>query len=134
MTQITVEMLNDLRRLVADEIGEYRMAHTLGTEQAVARLAALYCPERENMLRAAALLHDVTKELPDTAQAEIFSLRRPSAGSSTLLMPEIRPTGSPRGEVSLSCCTTAEDTAMEAISSLSVSVPATPVLMMLSGL
>ena len=73
MTRITVEMLNDLRRLVADEIGEYRMAHTLGTEQAVARLAALYCPERENMLRAAALLHDVTKELSDTAQAEIFS-------------------------------------------------------------
>ena len=73
MTQITVEMLNDLRRLVADEIGEYRMAHTLGTEQAVARLAALYCPERENMLRAAALLHDVTKELSDTTQAEIFS-------------------------------------------------------------
>ena len=42
--------------------------------------------------------------------------------------PEIRPSGSPRALVSMSCCTTAEETAIEPMVSLSESVPATPVL------
>ena len=56
-----------------------------------------------------------------------------SAGISILLMPEIRPTGSPMAEVSMSCCTTQEDTARLPMVSSSVSVPATPVLMTASG-
>ena len=49
------------------------MAHTLGVERAAAELAALYCPEKEGLLRAAALLHDVTKELSDGEQLAILA-------------------------------------------------------------
>ena len=73
MITITENMLDELRVAVAREIGDYRMAHTLGVERAAAELAALYCPEKEKMLRAAALLHDVTKELSDEQQLSIFA-------------------------------------------------------------
>ena len=43
-------------------MSEKRARHTLAVEQMAARLAALYCPDKEQMLRIAALLHDVTKE------------------------------------------------------------------------
>ena len=44
MITITENMLDELRAAVAREIGDYRMAHTLGVERAAAELAALYCP------------------------------------------------------------------------------------------
>lgn len=72
MIRITEEMLSALRTAVSERIGDYRMVHTLGVEREIGRMAALYCPERENMLRAAALLHDVTKELTDAEQMTIF--------------------------------------------------------------
>ncbi len=73
MMPITHSMLSTLRADVAKELGDYRMAHTLGVEQAAAEMAALYCPEKEDLLRAAALLHDVTKELSEAQQLEIFA-------------------------------------------------------------
>ncbi|MBQ8340821.1 MAG: bis(5'-nucleosyl)-tetraphosphatase (symmetrical) YqeK [Clostridia bacterium] len=83
---ITEAMLDTLRTDIAKELGDYRMAHTLGVEQAAARLAALYCPEEEHLLRAAALLHDVTKELTDEEQLAIFAAHgvtlRPDEASS----------------------------------------------------
>ena len=51
-----------LRERVTADMSEKRARHTLAVEQMAARLAALYCPEKEQMLRVAALLHDVTKE------------------------------------------------------------------------
>ena len=51
-----------------------------------------------------------------------------SAGSSTLLIPEIIPTGSPRGDVSMSCCTQADATTTSPICRSFVSVPLTPEL------
>ena len=63
---ITEEMLDALRESVAASMSEKRFRHTSEVERMVARLAALYLPQKENMLRAAALLHDITKELaPD---------------------------------------------------------------------
>ena len=53
-----------LRAHVKGEMSPYRYAHTLGVEQTVAQLAALYLPEQTAELRAAALLHDLTKEWP----------------------------------------------------------------------
>ena len=67
------EKLTDLRADVSRQLSSYRMRHTLGVEEMAARLAALYCPEKETLLRAAALLHDVTKELSDEQQAAIFA-------------------------------------------------------------
>ena len=61
-----------LREEMRARISPYRFAHTAGVEEMAARLARLYCPEREGELRAAALLHDMTKELERAAQLAIF--------------------------------------------------------------
>lgn len=55
-------VLDELRRSVAARIGEYRLRHTLGVEQAIASLGELYLPQKLVKLRVAALLHDITKE------------------------------------------------------------------------
>ena len=55
-------LILQLRELVTADMSPKRARHTLAVEQMAARLAALYCPEKEQMLRIAALLHDVTKE------------------------------------------------------------------------
>ena len=68
------EMQNilELRERVVADMSEKRARHTLAVEQMAARLAALYCPEQEHMLRVAALLHDVTKEWKTERHAEFM--------------------------------------------------------------
>ena len=58
---IRAEMLDSLRAAVKDSMSPYRFAHTAGVEQTVAELALLFGVEATT-LRAAALLHDITKE------------------------------------------------------------------------
>ena len=69
---ITDEMLLSLRESLKGRMSGFRLAHTLGVEEMAARIGAIYCPEKVNILRAAALLHDMTKELSPEAQDEIF--------------------------------------------------------------
>ena len=54
--------LHHLRESLREKISPKRFAHILGVEQTVARMAELYCPEKRELLCAAALLHDCTKE------------------------------------------------------------------------
>ena len=68
MIKITEKMLNTLRQQVEGSMSPKRFAHTAAVEEMVARLCALYCPEYTMQLRAAALLHDLTKELTPEAQ------------------------------------------------------------------
>ncbi len=63
MTGITEKMLEELRATVSERMSPKRFYHTLAVERMVERLCALYCPEETMHLRAAALLHDLTKEL-----------------------------------------------------------------------
>ena len=63
-----------LREQIGEAMSKKRLAHTLGVEQTVAEMAALYCPEKTGMLRAAALLHDCTKEY-DEAQTRAVLAR-----------------------------------------------------------
>lgn len=51
-----------LRESVIGQMSPKRYHHTAAVEDMVVRLATLYCPEEIPALRAAALLHDVTKE------------------------------------------------------------------------
>ena len=51
-----------LREAVIGKMSPKRFTHTAAVEEMATRLAALYCPEEIPALRAAALLHDVTKE------------------------------------------------------------------------
>ena len=60
--------LDALREAVRGEMSPRRFTHTAAVEEMVARLAALYCPEKTYILRAAALLHDLTKEQRETEQ------------------------------------------------------------------
>lgn len=59
---INQQALQTLRERVTADMSPKRARHTLAVEQMAARLCALYCPEKEQILRVAALLHDVTKE------------------------------------------------------------------------
>ena len=54
--------LCELREKVGRDMSAKRYNHTLEVEKMAARLAALYAPEKTDELRAAALLHDITKE------------------------------------------------------------------------
>ena len=62
-----------LRNAVLSEMSPKRYAHTAAVEDMVTRLATLYCPEEIPALRAAALLHDITKEYDVTIQMAILS-------------------------------------------------------------
>lgn len=64
---ISCEMLDGLRQRINEAarngmMSEKRCRHTLEVEKMVQRLGEVYLPEMINSLRAAALLHDVTKE------------------------------------------------------------------------
>ena len=63
MKEITDAMLCELRARVQSKMSEKRFFHTLAVEDMTARLCALFCPDQTQKMRAAALLHDVTKEL-----------------------------------------------------------------------
>ena len=70
---ITDQMLNDLRVQISSGMSEKRFRHTAEVERMVTRLGALYAPEKIPVLRAAALLHDVTKEYSTDRQIRILA-------------------------------------------------------------
>lgn len=61
-SSFTEAMLDGLRERVKGLMSEKRYVHTCAVERMVVRLGELYCPELIPELRAAALLHDITKE------------------------------------------------------------------------
>ena len=63
MNTITEEMLDELREHVMKKLSPKRFRHTVAVEEMVMRLCALYCPDMTVQMRAAALLHDITKEM-----------------------------------------------------------------------
>ena len=62
-----------LRERVIGGMSPKRFHHTAAVEDMVTRLATLYCPEEIPALRAAALLHDITKEYDVTTQMAILT-------------------------------------------------------------
>ena len=68
---ITEQALDALREDIKGRMSPKRYKHTVEVEKMVEQLALLYCPEKTMMLRAAALLHDITKELSATQQLEL---------------------------------------------------------------
>ena len=68
---ITEQMLDNLRERISTGMSEKRFRHTAEVEKMVVRLAELYAPEHIFELRAAALLHDITKEYSKIKQIEI---------------------------------------------------------------
>lgn len=68
---ISEEMLDALRADIASKMSEKRFFHTAEVEKMAARLGALYVPDKIMLLRAAALLHDITKEYKTDRQVLI---------------------------------------------------------------
>lgn len=68
MKTITEQMLDELREDVMKKTSLKRFRHTVAVEAMTARLCALFCPDKTLLMRAAALLHDITKELDTEAQ------------------------------------------------------------------
>lgn len=61
--EIAETEIEGLRDRISASMSKKRYLHTLAVEQMAAKIADLYCPEKKNKIRAAALLHDMTKEL-----------------------------------------------------------------------
>lgn len=70
---ITEEMLSALRSDLASKMSEKRYRHTVEVEAMAARLGELYAPKDLPTLRAAALLHDITKEYSPDRHLMIFA-------------------------------------------------------------
>ena len=68
MIKIDESSLEQLRNAVKESMSPKRFAHTAAVEEMVARLCELFCPEYTMQLRAAALLHDITKEISTDQQ------------------------------------------------------------------
>ena len=108
MNQTTVSFgetdIAALRETVLGQMSAKRYHHTAAVEDMVTRLATLYCPEEIPALRAAALLHDITKEYDIPAQiailteagfppyeGEAFSHKTFHARTAALLIPDNYP-------------------------------------------
>jgi len=71
MIEITESVLDTLRGEIVHSMSPKRFLHTVAVEQMVARLCEMFCPEHTMPMRAAALLHDVTKELGTEEQQRL---------------------------------------------------------------
>ncbi len=69
----TEENLAYIRRRLPEFMGEKRFRHTLGVESTVAFIGEHILPGRVNELRAAALLHDIAKEIGKDRQLSLIS-------------------------------------------------------------
>ncbi len=63
--------IEQLREKISSLMSGFRLSHTLGVEDEAVRLGSLYAPEKTDVLRAAALLHDITKEFSHQKQLQL---------------------------------------------------------------
>ena len=71
MKEITERDLDLLREKIFGAMSPKRFRHTVAVEQMAERLCRLYCPDQIPNMRAAALLHDLTKELSGEEQIRL---------------------------------------------------------------
>lgn len=88
MTEKQENSLATLRERIKDYIGGKRLSHTYGVEREIAKLSAVFDPDDEYELRAAALLHDITKPLKPDEQLELCDKYGIPYTDSDRLMPK----------------------------------------------
>ena len=66
------EELSSLKEKVKLRMSDKRFSHTLGVERCAGKLGNLVLPDRVSELRAAAILHDISKEMPIASQFDII--------------------------------------------------------------
>ena len=64
--------INNLRQIVRTYISGKRLDHTVAVEKEIQRLGEIFLPDRITELRAAALLHDITKTLTFEEHLSIY--------------------------------------------------------------
>ena len=67
----TEEMLSFLRQRIGAVMSGKRYIHTIEVEKMAERIGKIYLPEKVDVLRAASLLHDITKELTLQEQLDL---------------------------------------------------------------
>ena len=85
---ITERMLDELRESIKNQMSPKRFRHTAEVEKMAVYLGELYAPELISELRAAALLHDVTKEYPTGLQLEICKELRIELDADAIYAPK----------------------------------------------
>lgn len=81
--------LDALRESVRLRMNEKRYRHTLGVEAAAIMLGGLYMPKRVQSLRAAALLHDITKNETNEKQLQYLAEFDIIVGNSVKYSPKL---------------------------------------------
>ena len=66
------QSINKLRSYVERNLSTKRFLHTLGVERLAAALGEIIIPDKVDEIRVAALLHDITKELPINEQLSLM--------------------------------------------------------------
>lgn len=69
--KFTEEQLSILREKISSAMSEKRFAHTAAVEIMAERIGKIYAPDKVDVLRAAGLLHDITKEYSTEKQLQI---------------------------------------------------------------
>ncbi len=84
----TQEAIDALRERVRSGMSEWRFNHTAEVEKMALRLGRLYAPDKLDILSAAALLHDITKEKSTQEQIEILNAHGVSTTRLDTLSPK----------------------------------------------
>ena len=69
--KFTEEKLSWLREKISATMSEKRFFHTAAVEKMAERIGEIYAPDKVDVLRAAGLLHDITKEYSTEKQLQI---------------------------------------------------------------
>ena len=85
---ITEKMLDALRESVMARMSPKRFRHTAEVEKMAERLGEIYAPEKKITLRAAALLHDITKEYSTNFHLKICAERDIPLDADALFAPK----------------------------------------------
>ena len=101
---ITEKMLDALREELSHKMSPKRFRHTAEVEKMAERLGCIYAPEKIAVLRAAALLHDITKEYPidrhilicaqkglEVSRCDLYAPKTFHARTAAALIPELYP-------------------------------------------
>ena len=88
MIKIDEAALVRLRSEVMQSMSPKRFLHTAAVEEMVARLCELFCPQHTMQMRAAALLHDVTKEISTEQQVALCKKYQLPVTSEDLCAPK----------------------------------------------
>ncbi len=82
------EQIASLRQRVQEGMSDFRFVHTAEVEKMAVRLGKLYAPEKLSSLRAAALLHDITKEKTPSEHKEILERHGVKLSELDMLSPK----------------------------------------------